>query len=117
MYCCYHDLILGGQYIWKIKALHEEYGPIVRTMPDVVHVNDPSFIDVLYTQSPQRVRERADTVLNMFVTKLATLPTKGHDLHRKRRSLISKFFSQTKVRRLVPVVNSTLENLLRRFEI
>lgn len=116
MYCAYHDIIQGGQFIWKIKALHDEYGPVVRTMPGVVHVNDPSFIDQLYPQSPQRVRERAPTVLNMFTTHLATLPTRDHDLHRQRRSLISKFFSQTKVRRLVPVVNATLENLHRRLE-
>lgn len=115
-YCAYYDIVLGGQFIWKVKALHEEYGPVVRTMPGVVHVNDPAFIDKLYTQSPQRVRERAPTVLNMFTTHLATLPTRDHNLHRQRRSLISKFFSQGRVRKLVPVVNATLQNLHRRLE-
>ncbi|KAJ4252404.1 hypothetical protein NW762_011003 [Fusarium torreyae] len=115
-YCAYYDIIGGGQSIWKIKELHEQYGPVVRTRPDTVHVNDPAFIDKLYTQSPQLVRERAQAVLNMFTTHLSMLPTRDHHLHRQRRSLLSKFFSQANVRRLVPVVNDTLENLHRRFE-
>ncbi|KAG9258790.1 cytochrome P450 [Emericellopsis atlantica] len=115
-YCAYYDIIEGGQYVWKIKELHDQYGPVVRTMPDVVHVNDPAFIDKLYTQSPQQVRERPWTVLNMFTTHLSMLPTRDHYLHRRRRALISKFFSQANVRKLVPVVNDTLEDLHRRFE-
>ncbi|KAI6778383.1 uncharacterized protein J7T54_000501 [Emericellopsis cladophorae] len=79
-YCAYYDVIEGGQSVWKIKTLHEQYGPMVRNVPDVLHVKDPAFIDELYTQSPPQ------------------------------------FLSQANVRKLVPVVNETLEDLHRRFE-
>ncbi|KAJ8111774.1 hypothetical protein OPT61_g5707 [Boeremia exigua] len=85
-------------------------------MPNVVHVNDPSFIEQLYPQSPHLRRERAQTVLNLFHDHLSVLPTRDHQLHRQRRAVLSRFFSQQNVRRLVPAINETLANLLDRME-
>lgn len=96
--------------------MHRKYGPVVQIMPNVVHVNDPSFIDTLYPLSPHQRRERSWTVLNMFTTHNSVLPTRDHDLHRQRRAVISRFFSQQNVRRLVPVINDTLEDLFQRME-
>ncbi|OAL53530.1 cytochrome P450 [Pyrenochaeta sp. DS3sAY3a] len=115
-YCAYHDVIRGGQYIWVVEDMHRKYGPIVRIMPDVVHVNDPGFIEQLYPQSPHMRRERAQTVLNLFLEHLSVLPTRDHNLHRQRRAVLSRFFSQQNVRRLVPVINETLANLLGRMD-
>lgn len=96
--------------------MHQKYGPVVRIMPNVVHVNDPSFIEQLYPQSPHKRRERAQTFLNLFSEHLSVLPTKDHQLHRQRRAVLSRFFSQQNVRRLVPAINDTLANLLNRME-
>jgi cytochrome P450 len=97
--------------------MHEKYGPIVRIMPDVVHVNDPAFIDQIYpAQAPDKKRERAYTVINKFLEELSVIPTKDHDLHRRRRAVLSPFFSQKNVRALVPTINETLANLLQRIE-
>jgi cytochrome P450 len=102
--------------VWVIEAMHRRYGPIVRIRPNVVHVNDPSFIEQLYPQSPHLRRERAQTFLNLFAEHLSVLPTKDHQLHRQRRAVLSRFLSQQNVRRLVPVINDTLANLLDRME-
>ncbi|CAG9997061.1 unnamed protein product [Clonostachys byssicola] len=115
-YCAYHDIIRGGQYIWVVEEMHRKYGPIVRTMPGVVHVNDPAFIEKLYTLAPNVRRERGWPVLNMFGNDKAMLPTRDHDLHRRRRAVISRYFSQQNVRRLVPFINDTLGDLLERFD-
>jgi hypothetical protein len=93
-YCAYHDIIRGGQHVWEIERMHQGYGPVVRIMPDVLHVNNPSFVDILYAQSPSQRRERGQTVLNMFTEHLSVLPTRDHDLHRRRRAILSRFFSQ-----------------------
>ena len=96
--------------------MHRQYGPVVRVRPDVVHVNDPAFIDQLYTLSPNIRRERASSILRYFLHHFSVLPTRDHDLHRSRRAVLSKFFSQQNVRRLIPTLNDTLADLLARLE-
>ena len=97
--------------------MHQKYGPIVRISPNVLHVNDPSFVDILYAaQSPLQKRERGQTTLNFFQEHLSVLPTRDHDLHRRRRAILSRFFSQQRVRQLAPVIESTLSNLSQRLE-
>ncbi|KAF4987439.1 hypothetical protein FDECE_15429 [Fusarium decemcellulare] len=112
----YHDLVNGGQYIWVIEEMHRKYGPIVRTRPDTIHVNDPAFIETLYSQSPKHRRERHHTILQTMQAPGSILATKDHDLHRRRRAVLNPYFSSQNVRRLSPVIDSTLKNLLRRME-
>lgn len=50
----YYDIVLGGQYTFKIMDMHEKYGPIVRINPWEVHVGDPDFFSDLYKSSSQR---------------------------------------------------------------
>ena len=96
--------------------MHQKYGPVVRIMPNVLHVNDPSFVDTLYPQSPLQRRERGQTVLNFFQEHFSVLPTRDHDLHRRRRAILSRFFSQQRVRQLAPVIDRTLSDLFQRLE-
>ena len=96
--------------------MHRKYGPIVRTRPDVLHVNDPNFIDKLYSQSPKRRRERHRTILQTLHTPGSVLATQDHDIHRRRRFVLNPYFSKQNVRRLEPVINSTLADLLWRMD-
>ncbi|KAK3696861.1 hypothetical protein LTR37_017767 [Vermiconidia calcicola] len=115
-YNAYHDLVRGGQYVWVIEDMHRRYGPIVRTRPDVLHVNDPRFIDKLYSQSPKQRRERADTILQTLHAPGSILATKDHELHRRRRAVLNPYFSHANVRRLEPMINATLTDLLNRMD-
>lgn len=45
----------------------------------------------------------------------STVATVSHDLHRTRRAALSPYFSKANVRRLEPVIQETLQNLLDRF--
>lgn len=96
--------------------MHRKYGPVVRIRPDVVHINDPAFIEKVYSQSPKHRRERYWTVLRTFQADGSILATRDHDLHRKRRAVLNPFFSQQNVRRLEPVINDTLANLFHRMD-
>jgi cytochrome P450 len=80
-------------------------------------VNDPSFIEQLYSQSPKQRRERYWTFLQTLSLPGSILATKDHDLHRKRRAVLNPFFSQQNVRRLEPVINDTLVTLLNRMDV
>ncbi|KAJ8068063.1 hypothetical protein OCU04_003637 [Sclerotinia nivalis] len=44
----YFNVIRDGQWIWEIKRMHEEYGPIVRINPYELHIDDPEYYDELY---------------------------------------------------------------------
>ncbi|CAJ2502883.1 Uu.00g102770.m01.CDS01 [Anthostomella pinea] len=112
----YHDLVRGGQYVWVIEEMHKKYGPIVRTRPDTLHVNDPSFIDKLYSQSPKQRRERYRTIIQTLQAPGSILASVDHDLHRRRRAVLNPYFSQQNVRRLEPVINETLASLLHRMD-
>lgn len=50
------------------------------------------------------------------VVKDSLLSTLSHDLHRKRRAALNPYFSKANVRRLEPVLQKVLVNLLRRLE-
>lgn len=66
----YYDVVLGGQYTFRIIDMHEKYGPIVRINPWEVHVGDPDFFAELYA-GPSRRRDKwtfyTQQVRNIYV--------------------------------------------------
>lgn len=108
-------------------------GPIVRINPDELHVSDLDFIDEIFS-GPAKKRDkhalvgkvtlrksvtiscpRQEILTSMLSVPQATGATVAHDLHRTRRAALNPFFSKASIRRLDPVIQRTLENLLRRF--
>ena len=108
-------------------------GPIVRINPDELHVSDLDFIDEIFS-GPSKKRDKHALVGKVTLRKSVTVPclrqemltsmlsvpeatgaTVTHDLHRTRRAALNPYFSKASIRRLDPVIQRTLENLLRRF--
>lgn len=79
-----------------------------------MHVNDPAFVDKIYSSSPKHRRERHNNMLRMMQAPGSMLATRSHELHRQRRAALNPYFSQRNVRRLEPVINDVVANLLRR---
>lgn len=89
-YESYYDVILGGQYTFHIKKLHDQYGPIIRINPYELHISDPSCYDTLYASSAggeerdkvgmvhQAVRHARRYVLNA-VPRPAQTETRGFE--------------------------------------
>lgn len=44
----YYDIVLGGQYTFRILEMHKKYGPVVRISPWEVHVGQHDFHSDLY---------------------------------------------------------------------
>ncbi|ERF75990.1 hypothetical protein EPUS_01356 [Endocarpon pusillum Z07020] len=131
-YQAYYDIWLHGQYFRRLDRIHEEYGPIVRINPHELHVNDPFFIEELYSGSAKK-RDKYKWVgratlrlyprpAHFIIAKLIpTVPdslvaTVPHDHHRKRRAAINPYFSKASIRKLDPVIQNTLVALLKRMD-
>ncbi|KAI2618578.1 putative cytochrome P450 [Hypomontagnella submonticulosa] len=112
LYEFYHDGIKGGKFIFKIKDMHDKYGPIVRISPDELHCNDPTFIDTLYAGGSVR-RDKYVYYTGQFGVSESVFGTVHHDHHRLRRSAINRFFSKASVAKLEPMIHEKLDKLYR----
>ncbi|KAL3459125.1 putative benzoate 4-monooxygenase cytochrome P450 [Aspergillus heterothallicus] len=115
LYEWYHDLYHLGQFPWKIKELHEEYGPIVRITPDEVHIKDPDFIAKLYSRSNGRA-DKPPRAAETFGPFPAAISTASHAHHRLRRSALNPFFSRKSVSELVPAMTHAIDILCERLQ-
>ena len=115
-YQFYYDVVLGGQYVWKIRALHEKYGPVIRINPSELHVSDPAFADELYSGPGPYKRDKWEWATGGIGNNGSTLVTNGHDLHRLRRSALNPFFSKGSIRKLQPLLDAKMDQLVERFE-
>jgi hypothetical protein len=89
----YYDAFKGHQYIWKIKEMHKQYGPVIRTNPDDVHIHDPEFFDDLYTLK----LDKWSWWTRGFAVPEAAGMTVEHEVHRKRRGAMNPFFSKASI--------------------
>ena len=108
----YYDIVKPGQYIWKIQALHEQYGPIVRINPYEIHVNDPEFCDTFF--SNDRTANKWYWSTKMFPIEHSLFSTIDYQTHRMRRDPLNQFFSMQRVRRLQPVIQERVDTLIDR---
>ncbi|KAF1735461.1 Trichodiene oxygenase [Beauveria bassiana] len=88
----FYDIVLGGQYTFRIVEMHEEYGPVVRISPWEVHVSDHDFHAELYTGPHRRrhkwhfwakqpiIEERVDQLLGRLRDEGKTRPTEPIDV-------------------------------------
>ena len=108
----YHDVFKGHQYIWKIQAMHKQYGPVIRTNPDDVHIHDPEFFDQLYGLKLDKWA---------WWTRGFAVPTAGgmtveHEIHRKRRGALNPFFSKASIVANIPVIQEKLATMCERLD-
>jgi cytochrome P450 len=108
-------VVLRGQYIFHIRDLHTQYGPIIRINPYELHVSDSTFYDTLYASSASgERRDKWEWYTKQFGLPEAMFSTISHDQHKLRRAALNRFFSMTSVRRLQPVIEERVAKLLER---
>ena len=108
----FYDVFRGHQYVWKIKEMHEQYGPVIRTNPDDVHIHDPDFFDTLYGLKLDKWS---------WWTRGFAVPTAGgmtveHEVHRKRRGALNPFFSKASIVANLPVIQEKLAIMCERLD-
>ncbi|KAI9163430.1 Cytochrome P450 monooxygenase sdnE [Paramyrothecium foliicola] len=129
LYEFYYDVILGGQYTFKIIELHEKYGPVVRINPWEVHVKISDSHSELYSGFV-RPRESWNFCTKQFggprmsfrLSSAAShsqvlgnaLTTINHD-HKPRPPALDTFFSVQNVRKLQLLIEERADALLHSF--
>ena len=111
----YYDVVLRGQYVFRVQELHKQYGPIIRISPEEVHILDPDFYDEIYA-GPSRKRDKWSFFCNAHGVPESSFATVKHETHRMRRAALNPFFSKQKVRSLQPRIEKVVNNLLIRFD-
>lgn len=111
----YYDIILGGQYTFHLRDLHSCYGPIIRINPYELHISDSDYYEELYTSyASGKKRNKWGWFTKQFDTPGSMFATTGHHHHKIRRASLNRFFSVTSVKRLQPVVDEKVEQLIGR---
>ncbi|QKX57661.1 uncharacterized protein TRUGW13939_04779 [Talaromyces rugulosus] len=110
----YFDAICHGKYTFVIARMHKEYGPIVRISPWELHVDDPSFYEVLYSRDSPRNKYKF--YANMFGNERATIAVLDHAHHRLLRSNMNPYFSMARVRQLEPEIRYLANKLCDRLK-
>ncbi|KAE9966432.1 hypothetical protein EG328_008916 [Venturia inaequalis] len=112
LYEWYHDCILTGQFCFKIRHLHDEYGPIIRIGPNEVHIRDSDYFDILYANT---ARLDKDPWFYGFLDDSAAFNTASEVIHQRRISKVEAYFSKASVQRndavLVDIVTHFLKEL------
>ncbi|KAI9651892.1 MAG: hypothetical protein M1831_007514 [Alyxoria varia] len=109
-YEIYFDIYRGGQFVWTIRALHEQYGPIVQINPNEVHIWDWEFHDVMFGQNSKWGRNPAWKY--RFGIEECSFDTQDHFHHRSRRSAVNPFFSKQKIMHFSPKIQETADKLV-----
>lgn len=104
------------QYGFKLKELHDKYGPIIRINPIHVHIHDHSYLDTIYASGNAHKRDRCSWAHHSGAKTFsgAMLEAMDHDLHKMRRNATSSFFSKRNVQVLESLVVNTTNKLLAR---
>ncbi|KAA8572114.1 hypothetical protein MFRU_018g01200 [Monilinia fructicola] len=111
-YEAYYDVVHEGQYTFKIKRLHKEYGPIIRISPNELHVIDPAFYEKLYCYDGRW--DRYAWAMSSFSTAGSVIWTVDHDMHRARRVPLNLYFSKAQVFQKQALINRVVEKFCDR---
>lgn len=113
-YEAYYSIVKDGQFLFKIRDLHEEYGPIIRIGPKELHINDPEAYDQIYSNNGRWNKD--PRYVKQFDNTDSSFGTVPHELHRLRRRAFQGFFSKQKIASLEPMIQSMVEKLCVRLE-
>ncbi|KAK8159183.1 cytochrome P450, partial [Phyllosticta citrichinensis] len=94
----FHDNVLhSGRFVWRLRAWHARYGPIVRISPTELHVADPAFHAALYVSGRVRRTHKCAWHAKLFGSTRTTVGAVGHEVHRARREPLAAFLARRKV--------------------
>ncbi|WQF79329.1 Putative cytochrome P450 [Colletotrichum destructivum] len=112
LYEFWFDFVKKGRYTREIRRMHQVYGPIVRINPGELHCNDPNFGDDIYAINGRKRNRHAHQLKNLPADQAASIAgTVDHDVHRRRRGAMNKFFSRLQMFKFESKVHALAQRL------
>lgn len=90
-------------------------GPIVRINHKSLHIHDPQYYATVYAGGGRKINKEPSAVSG-YTFPHSSIATLDHDLHRKRRAIVSPYFSKRAITGIEPVINERLDALCSRLE-
>lgn len=120
----YYDVVLQGQFTFRIQKMHEKYGmecnqhshftaclmlqgPIVRITPFELHVDDSDYWDELYSRTARY--DKYEWLAGRFGANTMTFTTSKSDHHAIRRAPLNPMFSKRSIAKFEPVIKDKVE--------
>lgn len=102
-------LFLNPIYQSHLKA--DDQGPIIRINPTEIHISDPDFYDLIYSQTQANKEE---SFRYRFGNPGSIFSTVEKDLHQKRRAGLTPYFSRRQVLEFTPYIQTCVDKLCHR---
>ncbi|KAK4505775.1 hypothetical protein PRZ48_003740 [Zasmidium cellare] len=111
LYEMYYEVWHYGKYPFKIKELHKRYGPILRPVPDEVHIDDPDFLDTIYA-----LRNRNNPTQRGLLVDQSVGGAEDFHLHKIRREALNPYFSHKAVMSMEDLILEKRDQVTKVFE-
>ncbi|KAI0791420.1 cytochrome P450 [Abortiporus biennis] len=105
------ELVQQGSLYEKLSQLHSVYGDVIRIGPNELHFSRPSAYDDIYNARNKWCKE-SDMYLGMSVThKISTISTCEYSQAKKKKDLLTPFFSRRSILDLQSIVQEKMEEV------
>uniref|UniRef100_A0A0W0G8S8 Benzoate 4-monooxygenase cytochrome p450 n=1 Tax=Moniliophthora roreri TaxID=221103 RepID=A0A0W0G8S8_MONRR len=112
LYRAYYDIIIGGGWVTHLRALHEAYGPIARVGPNELHFTNPTAHADIYNSSYRMLKDPAFYRNSFEYVSPNVFTVIDPTEHTAVRSLLSSYFSRTKILKLENVIQEQIDKLI-----
>jgi cytochrome P450 len=110
IYAMIWDLPVSTSYIKNFGKWHDQYGPIIRIMPNQLHIRDMDAYNQVFKSGTKFSKDGSlyeyPFLNGSFFTKLATKEAKPH------RDLYMPYFSRGNVQKMEPIIREHLAKFL-----
>ncbi|KAL5390314.1 hypothetical protein DPSP01_001886 [Paraphaeosphaeria sporulosa] len=107
--------LVTGQNSFRIKALHDEYGPVVRVAPNELHINDPRAWNDIYMRKDSEIRPPQWGMRPPGIESYNVISGVGSD-HGRFRKALGMAFSEEAVKEYEPTVRSYFNKFTARID-
>ncbi|KUJ06618.1 cytochrome P450 [Mollisia scopiformis] len=113
-YEAYYDVVTGGTYVKEYTWMYKRYGPVVRTSPNHVHVDNLEFYKKIFNIRTMYMKE--PDFYGRLGASNSIVGIMDPDQHRVHRRLLNPMFSKRYIYTLSPLMAEKLEMAIRVME-